>query len=244
MNAGLIIIPAYNEEQNILKVLSDIKNLDLPIDILVIDDGSADKTKDICKENGIKVISHLHNLGYGAALQTGYKYAVFKDYSYVIQFDADGQHDPSNIKTAISLIEKDDAYIVTGSRFLIRKAYRQSAIKVFAMKMLKIIIKVSTRYNITDPTSGFKALSKNTFTYFSKCGNFPADYPDVDIIIKMLRLNYKIVEFPINVRRREHGESMHSGLKPVIYLFKMTLSIIIVLLREKVLGQEGEAINE
>ncbi len=238
MNEGLIIIPAYNEGKSIADVLSKIKELDLPVDILVVNDGSKDNTVKISKEAKVKVISHMHNLGYGAALQTGYKYAAEMDYKYTIQLDGDGQHNPKDIVTAISLINKDDAYIVTGSRFMIKNSYKSSAIKVFAMKLLKIIIKIATGVNITDPTSGFKALSKDTYTYFSRSGNFPADYPDVDIIIKMLRLKCNIVEFPISVNRREFGESMHSGLKPVIYLFKVSLSIVIVLLREKLFKEE------
>ncbi|MFA6309049.1 MAG: glycosyltransferase family 2 protein [Clostridia bacterium] len=243
MNEGLIIIPACNEEASIKNVIRDIKKLNVPVDILVINDGSRDNTLEIVMKEDIKVISHLHNLGYGAALQTGYIYAASKKYKYIIQFDGDGQHDPNDIVTAISLIEKEDAFIVTGSRFMIKKAYKQSALKVFAMKILRAIIKVATKTTITDPTSGFKALSRQTYTYFSKSGNFPPDYPDVDIIIKMLILKYKIVEFPITVKKREYGESMHSGLKPVVYLFKVTLSIIIVLLRERIM-KEGDVIHE
>lgn len=243
MNDGLIIIPACNEEASIKNVIRDIKELNMSVDILIVNDGSRDSTLEIVQGEGVKVISHLHSLGYGAALQTGYIYAASKKYKYIIQFDGDGQHDPKDIVTAISLIENDDACIVTGSRFMIKKAYKQSAMKVFAMKILRIIIKLATKTTITDPTSGFKALSRQTYTYFSKSGNFPPDYPDVDIIIKMLRLKYKIVEFPINVKKREFGESMHSGLKPVVYLFKVTLSIIVVLLREKIMN-EGDVISE
>lgn len=242
MTEGLIIIPSYNEEGNISNVLRDIKKLNIPIDIVVINDGSQDKTKEKVQEAGVKVISHLYNLGYGAALQTGFKYAATKNYKYVIQFDGDGQHDPEDLKTAISIIEKGDAYIVTGSRFLIKNEFRAGALKIIVIKYLRIIIKLCTGVTITDPTSGFKALSKSVYTYYSKESNFPCDYPDADIIIKMLRFKLKIVEFPINVRRRAIGESMHSGLKPIVYLFKVTLSIIAVLLREKLLKEEN--INE
>lgn len=232
MARGLMLIPAFNEEKNIGKVLEDIKELELDIDLLIINDGSKDNTLEVVKTFKVEVVSHLVNLNYGSALQTGFKYAVIKDYDYVLQFDGDGQHDPKDIYPMIKEIEKNDADIVIGSRFLGKGNFKVGLLKKIVISFMVFLINIFTAYKITDPTSGFKALSKRTFSYFSKSGNFPSDYPDADIIIKMLRKKYKIVEIPINVRERNHGTSMHSGLKPIIYILKVLLSICIALLRE------------
>jgi glycosyltransferase involved in cell wall biosynthesis len=232
MARGLILIPVFNEEENIGKVLEDIKALKLDIDLLIINDGSKDNTLKIVKTFEVEVISHIINLNYGSALQTGFKYAVIKDYDYVLQFDGDGQHDPKDIYPMIKEIEKDNADIVIGSRFLGKGNFKVGFLKKIVISFMVFLINIFTACKITDPTSGLKALSKRTFSYFSKSGNFPSDYPDADIIIRMLRKKYRIVEIPINVRKRNYGTSMHSGLKPIIYIFKVLLSIFITLLRE------------
>jgi len=231
MTDGLVIIPAYNEAENIEKVLKDIEQLQLGLDVLVINDGSKDNTKEVVIEAGGHVISHPFNLGYGSALQTGFKYARNNNYKYVIQFDADGQHYPMNLITMKEEISKGKADIISGSRFLGNTTQKLGLLKLFVMGLLRLIIKVTTGTKISDPTCGFKALSKSTYEYYSIMGNYPPDYPDADVLIQMIKLGYKIKEVPINVRERERGESMHSGLKPIIYLMKMFLSIIIVLLR-------------
>ena len=231
MKEGLIIIPAHNEAENISKVLSDISALDLDLDILVINDGSKDDTRELVIKAGGIVISHPFNLGYGASLQTGFKYARQNNYKYVIQFDGDGQHDAKNIIAMKNEICKGEADIVSGSRFLGNTSQELGILKPIVMGLLRGIIKTTTGVMVTDPTCGFKALSKRTFEYYSIMKNYPPDYPDADVLIQMIKLGFKIKEIPVNVRERQHGESMHSGYKPILYLMKMIISINIVLLR-------------
>jgi glycosyltransferase involved in cell wall biosynthesis len=233
MAEGLIIIPAFNEEENIVNTLRSIKAEDVDLDILVVDDGSKDKTRELVLGEGEMVISHPYNLGYGATLQTGFKYAKKQRYKYVIQFDGDGQHDAKDIKKMMNEIFKENVDIVTGSRFLVKPYPNVGFLKQTVMSLLRLLIKFFTGAKITDPTCGFKALSKRTYEYYSIMGNYPPDYPDADIIIQMLKLGFKIKEVPVNIKERIYGESMHSGLKPIIYLLKMLLSINIVLLRGK-----------
>jgi glycosyltransferase involved in cell wall biosynthesis len=237
MSDTLIIIPAYDEEKNITKVLRDIKAQMLDIDILVVDDGSKDRTRELVLSEGISIISHPYNLGYGAALQTGFKYAKRSDYSYVIQFDGDGQHDACYIKDIYDEIHKEQVDIVSGSRFLDKNSMDTIFLKKIVIKTLRKIIQASTNTKITDPTCGFKALSKRVYEHYSTMGNFPSDYPDADVTAQMLKLGYKIKEIPISVKKRVYGTSMHSGLKPIVYLFKMLLSINIVLLRHALEGR-------
>ena len=123
-------------------------------------------------------------------------------------------------------ISKGKVDIISGSRFLGNTTQNLGILKRFVMSLLRFIIKVTTGTKISDPTCGFKALSKPTYEYYSIMGNYPPDYPDADLLIQMILLGYKIQEIPVNVRKREHGVSMHSGLKPIVYLMKMLLSII------------------
>lgn len=232
MTRGLIIIPAYNEGKNIGRVLGDMLRREPELDVLVVDDGSRDDTAELAKIFGVALVSHAVNLGYGAALQTGFRYAVKNGYDYVIQFDADGQHDPDYLRAVKAEIEKGEADIVIGSRFLCDSEYKVEFFKSAAIRLMSFTIKRLTGCRVTDPTSGFKALSRRTFRYYALAGNFPSDYPDANILIKMLRKNYRVVEIPVNIRKRICGTTMHSGLKPLFYIFDIFLSIFVILLRE------------
>ncbi len=244
MGKTLLIIPAYNEEQNIEKVITSINELEInELDVLVVNDGSKDCTLEILKSLKISYVSHPYNLGYGAALQTGFKYALKKNYEYVIQFDADGQHDINNILNIMNELHTNKFDIVIGSRFISEKMYNVGILKKIALSFFRMLIKLTTGNEIKDPTSGLKGLNHRTYKYYSTMGNYPGDYPDADIIIRMLRFKYRIKEIPAVMHYRENGESMHSGLKPIYYFIKVFLSIIIVVLREK-FTEKGSCENE
>lgn len=229
---GLIIIPAYNEGKNIDKVLKDIRRFSYDMDIVVINDASEDNTEQIVVENGEKVITHFYNLGYGGALQTGFKYAVAMGYDYVIQFDGDGQHDPACIQMIIDQLSTGNYDIVIGSRFLNRPVQINLAKKI-AIGLFRSIIKLTVGIKVTDPTSGFQGLNRKTFTYYSGMGNFPNDFPDTDTLIHMLKKKYRFKEVPVLMRNRLCGQSMHKGINTLYYGMKMMISIFIVLLRAK-----------
>ena len=234
---GLIIIPAYNEEKNIGKVLTDIRNFNYDIDIIVINDASKDKTEQVVVEKGEKIINHFFNLGYGGALQTGFKYAVDMGYQYVIQFDGDGQHDPADLQGIIDQLRTGCYDIVIGSRFLVKNSFQVGLAKKLAIALFCLIIRISTREKITDPTSGLQGLNRNSYLYYSRMGNFPDDFPDADTLIHMLKRNFRVKEIPANMKNRAYGQSMHSGLKSISYTFKMLISISVVLLRAKLINQ-------
>ncbi len=230
MGDTLILIPAHNEEHSIGRVMEQLNNLNLVFDVLVVDDGSSDNTALVAQKYGAQVIRLPYNLGYGGALQTGFKYAVSKNYSYVVTFDGDGQHDPFSIERIMDKLGNNQADIVIGSRFL--DDYENTGfLKLVAIAFLRLIIRFSTRSRITDPTSGIQGLAKSVFNYYSVMGNYPVDYPDADILITMLRFRYRVVEIPTTIQRRVTGKSMHSGLKPLFYMVKTVLSVFIVLLR-------------
>ena len=229
----LVIIPAYNEEQNLNRVIHEVRSLGLDLDLVVINDGSRDGTEAVARAAGEKVITLPFNLGYGGALQTGFKFASGLGYNYIIQFDADGQHHPGSIPEILSLLEDGEADIVIGSRYLGRDGVRASLLKKIAVSVFRFLIRVSTGTSISDPTSGLQGLSRRVFTHYAELGNYPEDYPDADTLIYMILSGYRVVEVPVEMRERYSGRGMHVGLKTVFYFFKMLVSILVVLIREK-----------
>jgi len=230
----LMIIPAYNEELNIVKVITEIKQSLNYVDVLIVNDCSTDNTLAVLKgiEN-IKVISLPINLGYAGALQTGFKYAVNKGYDKVIQFDGDGQHIATEAGKLLDIMERDQADIVIGSRFKTKSNYNHSLFRKIGTHFFRTIIKRICKIEITDPTSGFQVLSKEVFHKYAKMNQYP-EYPDANLIIEMLLEHYKISEYQVEMRSREFGTSMHSGiLKPAKYMIKMTYAIIFVLISRK-----------
>mgnify|MGYP005840910999 CR=1 FL=1 len=236
----LVVIPAHNEEKNIGRVLSDIEKMNLEVDLLVVNDGSSDNTAEAARKSGANVVSLPYNLGYGGALQTGFKYAVSRGYTHIIQFDGDGQHDPEDIGIILEKLKSGEADIVIGSRFMGKGSFPIGFMKKTAIMLFRFLIKFTTGARITDPTSGLQGLTRRVFSYYSMKGNFPGDYPDADILIHMIRCKYRVHEFPANIRPRIAGRSMHAGLKPLYYFIKVLLSILIVIMREKILKEGCE----
>lgn len=236
----LVIIPAYNEGEGIRQVLNDIfaTEIRLLADILIINDGSKDNTLEVVQEYDVKVLSLVINLGYGSAIQSGYKYAKDHGYEYVIQLDSDGQHDICNVKRIFAELKgtngsKDELPdIVIGSRFLSAEStFVATGMKKIAIQFFRILIKVFTKQSVSDPTSGLQGLNRRTFIYYSEYGNYDYKYPDINMIIQMLMIGYKIKEVPAVMHERMTGESMHTGmikqLKYMVIMMLSTLSIII-----------------
>lgn len=243
MRDALVIIPAYNEEAFIGKLLDMLeqKGTTAFADILVINDASRDKTGAIVRQHeGIGMLSNVFNLGYGSALQLGYKYAVRSGYSFVIQIDADGQHDIVNVKHLYESLQTPDEDgrlpdIVVGSRFDSKSiSFPLTWIKKLSIRFFRRLIRMTTGQSILDPTSGLQGLSSAVFSYYSSYMNFDFDYPDANTIIQMLLRGYKVKEIPSVMYERTTGKSMHSGIiKPLIYMLTMPLSIMAVFLRNR-----------
>ena len=231
----LILIPAFNEEESIVSVIGNIRRECGNVDVLVINDGSRDKTAERATEAGATVVSHIYNMGYGVSLQTGYKYAVDHCYEYIIQMDADGQHDVCNIRAIYQELTQGKRHydIVIGSRFLGKDSKMKVGIaKKVAIEFFNMAIKLVTRKSFTDPTSGLQGLSRRAFTAYSLYDNFDTNYPDANIITKMLLNGYRLKEVPAVMHERESGVSMHSGLmKHIAYMFTVTLFIVVVVMQ-------------
>lgn len=248
MKDTLLIIPAYNEDMNIEQTIRGLMERSVPekMDILIINDGSSDRTLEKAKsfEPTVKVIDQVFNMGYGAALQTGYKYAVSHGYDYLLQMDSDGQHDPENLNKIIDRLKgraersglppKEKAQvpedrlpdIVIGSRFLEgSQTFQVSGLKKIAIALFNAVIRVLTGYCLTDPTSGLQGLNRSAFTYYAGFQNFDIRYPDLNMIVQMIFLGYHVEEIPAIMHERMAGTSMHAGIiQPIKYMFVMFVS--------------------
>ena len=179
----LVIIPAYNEETNIVRVLDDLEQPEIAeiADVLVMNDASSDATNWIVKARGHALVTHVFKLGYGSALQLGYKYAIRRGYRYVIQMDADGQHDACNIPVIYKRLQEKDADgnypdIVLCSRFMEGSAdFPVSSAKKLAFKLFRVMIRLATGRKIADPTTGLQGLSRKAVLYYSKYNHFGRD---------------------------------------------------------------------
>lgn len=248
----LIIIPAYNEEKTIVNVLKELEKPEIAsfADVLIMNDASSDNTSWVSKERNHAVATHVFNLGYGSGLQLGYKYAIRKGYRYVIQMDADGQHDVCNVINLYKELQREDENgktpdIVLGARFINgSKDFPVSFVKKIAFVWFRTLIRLGTGKKIADPTTGLQGLSWRTVLFYSKYNQFDDKYPDANMIMQMLLLGFEVRELPAVMHLRTEGESMHSGLKPFIYMFRMTASIMAVWVREKILKLDVDKVYD
>ncbi|MFC0233317.1 glycosyltransferase family 2 protein [Vagococcus entomophilus] len=229
----LVIIPAYNEEENIAKTVKDLeafkdkKENPYTIDYVVVNDGSTDGTRKVLQENNINSINLIQNLGIGGAVQTGYRYALEHDYDVAIQFDGDGQHDAAYIPTIVDPIKNGECDFVIGSRFVKKgvSTFQSSAARRTGIQIISFFIKCVSGKKIYDVTSGFRAANKKVIAEF--CHRYPVDFPEPESIVHLLKKKYNISEKPVNMRERECGESSIRAFKSVKYMFLVSLAVIV-----------------
>ncbi|HIC92183.1 MAG TPA: glycosyltransferase family 2 protein [Syntrophaceae bacterium] len=233
----LVIIPAYNEENNIAKVVNQIRDCISDVDILVVNDGSEDKTEEVVLSMGERAITLPYHMGYGVALQTGFKYALKNGYRYAIQIDGDGQHDPKDIHKLLKVVLDEKVDVAIGSRFLNGGRYKAPLIRRIGMLIFSYLTSLIIGQRVTDPTSGYQALNKNAIRFYAS-DYYPVDFPDADVIIMLHRAGLRIKEIPVTMYPNPNHKSMHGGLKPLYYIFKMFLSIFLTLLRKNPFQKE------
>lgn len=227
----LIIIPAYNEQDNILHVVNSLGTSDIPVDYVVINDCSTDSTREILNQNNINYVDLPVNLGIGGAVQTGYLYAEQEKYDIAIQLDGDGQHDPKYIKVLVDGLLDNDADIAIGSRFIENEGFQSTFMRRVGIKFLSRLIQIVSGTRILDVTSGFRAANARAIHIFAR--EYAQDYPEPEAIIYSARSNLKTVEVPVVMKERNAGESSISGFASVYYMIKVSLAILICGLKRK-----------
>ena len=226
----IVIIPAYNEQESILKTINDIRDNAPEFDYVVVNDCSKDETLKVCRENKIHVLNLPINLGIGGAVQTGYLYAYRNGYDIAVQFDGDGQHDAKFLEMMAEVLNQNNYDMVIGSRFIDNEGFQSSAVRRFGIRFFEVFIKILFGKKITDATSGMRMCNRKVMELFIK--DYPKDYPEPETVARLLRHKYFVKEVPVIMRERQAGVSSISSVgKSVYYMCKVSLAILIESLR-------------
>ena len=221
----IVIVPAYNEEENIVRFITELKQQCPDYDYVVINDCSKDHTKDILIKNHYNYIDLPVNLGIGGGVQTGYLYAVQNDYDIAVQMDGDGQHDPAYLRTLVEKVASGETDMCIGSRFISNEGFQTSALRRFGIRFLKGLIRLCCGVTINDNTSGFRATNRELNKFYSM--NYAQDYPEPEAIIAAVNNGFRVMEVPVVMRERIGGVSSINPLKSVYYMVKVSLAIIL-----------------
>ena len=229
MSKRLVIIPAYNEEGNIIKTVTDVQKHAPSFDYIIINDCSTDNTLQICKEQGYQVLNLPCNMGIGGGVQTGYLYAARNGYDFAVQFDGDGQHNGAYLEAMAEKMEAEELDMLIGSRYIQKEGFQSSGARRMGIKYFTGLIKLVTGARITDPTSGMRMVNAEVIRLFA--GDYPKDYPEPESVMAILRMGKKVTELPVVMREREEGSSSIAGFKSAYYMIKVTLAILMERLR-------------
>ena len=221
----LVIIPAYNESENIVNTVKEITEKASDFDYVVINDCSSDKTLEILESNHLNYISLPVNLGIGGAVQTGYKYALEQEYDLAVQVDGDGQHDPAYLHSLEETLIKENADMVIGSRFIKNEGFQSTFARRMGIVYFTKMIKSLTGTTITDPTSGFRLVNKDVIALFAN--DYPRDYPEPESIVALLKRKKKVIEVPVQMKERQGGVSSIRLWNSVYYMIKVSIAILV-----------------
>ena len=229
----LVIVPAFNEADSIEGVIRDLQGIDLQVDILVINDGSADATSKKAKAAGGLVVDLPKNLGIGGAVQTGFKFANRNDYQYAVQFDGDGQHIAAEIPKLLDHLNSKNANMVIGSRFIEKHGgYRSTFARRLGIKVFEGLNSLLIGQRVTDNTSGFRAYDQSAIQFLAQ--HYPVDYPEPETVILLGRNNFRIFEIAAEMRERQAGGSSIAGIRGGYYMVKVILAILMTALRKPI----------
>jgi len=230
--AVLVIMPARNEASRIRPLLVELKDRHPEARLLVVDDASTDATAAVAAEEGAIVVQLPFHLGYGAALQSGYKYAVAHRFEYLVQMDSDGQHLPADVSGLLEHVINDECDLVVGSRFIHEiegdieapaRRYEMGTLRSLGRRTLCAFARMGG-LQVSDPTSGFQAMNRRTMLLFASDW-YPSDYPDVDVLLLAHRRGLRLREHPVNMAPSPRPSTLHSGWLPVYYGYRMMLSL-------------------
>ena len=231
----LVIVPAFNEAKAIVQVIEELRSLALPLDILVINDGSSDTTSAQARATGKALVVDLpKNLGIGGAVQTGFKYAERNGYRSAIQFDGDGQHIADELAKLLEPLSEHQASMVIGSRFIAEEqtGYRSTSTRRIGIRLFRAVNSLLIGQRITDNTSGFRAYDRRAIEFLAR--HYPVDYPEPEAVILLGRNGFRIAEVSTQMRARQAGSSSIAGVRGGYYMVKVLLAILMTALRKPV----------
>jgi glycosyltransferase involved in cell wall biosynthesis len=228
----LAIVPAFNEERNVGRVLDELRALDPGLDVVVVSDGSTDRTAEVAAARGAHVIRLPFNLGIGGAVQTGFRHAWEEGYELAVRLDGDGQHDPAELRGLVAPVAAGEADLAVGSRFVSAGGYRSSAARRVGIRVLAHVVSLIARQRLTDTTSGFQACHRRAIAVYA--ADLPHDYPEVEGIVMAIKHRIRLVEVPVKMREREHGQSSIGALASIYYMIKILLALFVDLFRRDV----------
>lgn len=225
----LVILPAYNEAENIARTVQHVRRAAPFADVLVVNDGSSDDTGALAQGAGALVLHLPYNVGIGAGVQTAFKFALAQGYEVVVRNDGDGQHAPDGIERLIARLAQGDVDVVIGSRFLAGGDYGTPLTRRLGIAIISALLSALTRQAITDPTSGFAAFNARAIRLFARV--YPHDYPEPEAIIVLHRGGLKMVEIPVTMQKRIGGQSSITPIRSAYYMVKVILAILVNLFR-------------
>lgn len=227
----LVIVPAYNEEATITTVLSNLRREVPDYDVVVVDDGSTDKTAERVQQFAdIRLIQMPFNVGIGAAMQTGFLYAVRQGYDIVVQCDADGQHPVEAIPRLVQCVLDGKADLIIGSRYVADSCYRPTLGRRIGKSILSRLVDAMIGGGITDTTSGFRAANRNVFSLFAS--RYPDDYPEAESLIILHKNGLRAAEIPVNMHPRQGGRTSIKVSHGIYYMVKVAMAILIDMFRK------------
>jgi glycosyltransferase involved in cell wall biosynthesis len=230
------IVPAFNEEQAVARVIEELRGFDPGLEVVVIDDGSTDRTTEAARACGASVVRLPFNLGIGGAVQTGFRYAWEHGFDVAVRVDGDGQHDPAELGAILEPVLAAEADIAVGSRFIGGDGYRSSRSRRIGIRLLAWIVSALTRQKISDPTSGFQAANRLGIRLFA--ADYPHDYPEAEATVMVFKHRLRMTEVPVAMRARESGQSSITAVRSVYYMVKVVLAIFVALFRRKAVPLE------
>lgn len=232
----IAIVPALNEQETVGRVIDELRGFDAGLEVVVVDDGSVDRTAEVAAGRGVQVLRLPFNLGIGGAVQTGFRYAYENGFDLAVQVDGDGQHDPSQLPLILEPLLQGEADVVVGSRFAKSTGYRPSAPRLAGIRLFAWITSILIRQRVTDTTSGFRAVNRHGIELFAR--DYPHDYPEVEATVMAFKHRLRLCEVPVEMRERQGGRSSITALASAYYMVKVSLALFVGLFRRQTLPRE------
>jgi glycosyltransferase involved in cell wall biosynthesis len=230
----LISVPAYNGQEALSGLLTEIRALTpaetgADIETVVVDDGSVDRTADVAREGGARVLRLCRNLGIGGAVQSGLRLAHREHFDFAVQVDGDGQHPPSEVKRLLGSAAESPCDLIIGTRFIDKNNFRSTLLRRLGSWWLRTLLRMVTRLKLTDPTSGFRLYGPRALRLFDE--TYPYDFPEPEALAIAKASGLSIKEVPVQMRPRQGGTSSIAGFSTIYYMLKVTIAVVLTYVR-------------